>query len=153
MAHSPGVERRALLVEMARRAAWPPALVFAVHVVASLGFHAYARLPSLDLWMHLLGGCAIACCCARALDVLARDHAAVRLDARVQALLVFALTATAAVVWEFAEFASDRAAGTGAQVGLEDTLLDMALGMVGGALYLAARSRAMHVARDERLRE
>jgi len=79
------VERRALLVELARRAAWPPALVLAVHVVASLGFHAYARLPSLDLWMHLLGGCAIAC-------------------------------------------------------------------MVGGALYLAARSCAMRVARDDRLR-
>jgi hypothetical protein len=136
------VETRALLVEIARRAAWPPALVFAVHVVASLVFHAYARLPSLDLAMHPLGGCAIACCFARTLELLARDHAAARLDARVQALLVFALTATAAVVWEFAEFVADRTAGTGAQVGLEDTLLDLALGMLGGALYLAARSRA-----------
>jgi len=146
------VERRAPLVEIARRAAWPPALVFALHVVASLGFHAYARLPSLDIAMHLLGGCAIACCFARTLDVLARDHAAARLDARVQMLFVFALTATAAVVWEFAEFVSDRTSGTSAQAGLEDTLLDLALGMLGGALYLAARSRARRVVLGGQLR-
>lgn len=145
------MERRALLVEIARRAAWPPALVFLAHVVASLVFQAYTRLPSLDIAMHLLGGCAIACCFARALEVVAREHAAARLDARMRVLLVFALTTTAAVVWEFAEFVSDRTTGTSAQVGLEDTLLDLALGMLGGAAYLATRARARRPATAERV--
>ena len=37
-----------------------------------------------------------------------------------------------------AEFFSDRLFGTHAQLGLEDTLLDMALGVAGGLAYLAS---------------
>lgn len=54
--------------------------------------------------------------------------------------VVFALTATAAVAWEFAERISDRCLHSHAQIGLDDTLFDMALGIVGGAVLLAARA-------------
>jgi len=64
------------------------------------------------------------------------------------ALLIFALTGTATVFWEFAEFFSDQLFATHAQLGLGDTLLDMALGIGGGITYLtaAARSRLVGVA-------
>lgn len=55
-----------------------------------------------------------------------------------QAVVVLGMTGTATVFWEFAEFVSDRFFGTHAQVGLEDTLLDMALGVAGGLAYLAS---------------
>jgi hypothetical protein len=39
------------------------------------------------------------------------------------------------VFWEFAEFTSDALFGTQAQLGLDDTMLDMALGIAGGLSY------------------
>ena len=52
-----------------------------------------------------------------------------------EAVFVVSLTATASVVWEFAEFTSDVFFGTRAQLGLDDTLFDMALGIAGGLSY------------------
>ncbi|HVS18673.1 MAG TPA: hypothetical protein VMT18_08750 [Planctomycetota bacterium] len=122
------------------RAAWPPLAVFAAHVVASRALNAYERWPHLDVAMHFAGGAAIACFFGRAVEALARRREWLRLDRRVLALLVFALTVTAAVLWEFAEFLSDRYAGTAAQRGLEDTLGDLLLGLVGGLAYVAWRA-------------
>ena len=48
-----------------------------------------------------------------------------------------ALTCSATVVWEWAEFVSDHFFGTHAQVDLTDTMKDMLMGSLGG-LTLAA---------------
>ncbi|HEV8238076.1 MAG TPA: hypothetical protein VGS57_01765 [Thermoanaerobaculia bacterium] len=98
--------------------------------------------------MHFFGGVAIAyffASCARALPVGAVSPS---LRPWLVALLVFALTGTATVFWEFAEFLSDRLFATHAQLGLADTLLDMALGVGGGVTYLAmaAKLRLLSVA-------
>jgi hypothetical protein len=54
------------------------------------------------------------------------------------ALLVFGWTAVAAVVWEFAEFTSDRLFGTRMQGGdLPDTLKDLLCGLIGGGVVAA----------------
>jgi hypothetical protein len=86
--------------------------------------------------MHFLGGVAIchfyhrASINASALGVVGPFHPITH------AVLVFTSVTTTTVLWEFAEYASDRGLGTHAQVDLDDTLLDMLLGMVGGTLYL-----------------
>ena len=119
-----------------REAAWAPSLVFLVHVVAYLGFDAYKAYPPLDLPMHFLGGVVIAFFFHRAsinasrLGLLGPYHAVTH------ALLVISLTCSAAVLWEFAEWTYDRAFGTHHQLGLDDTLLDMLLGILGGAAFL-----------------
>ena len=63
---------------------------------------------------------------------------AVREDLRAiaQIVVVVSVTATASTFWEFAEFTSDALFGTHAQLGLEDTLLDMALGVAGGMSFV-----------------
>jgi hypothetical protein len=73
---------------------------------------------------------------------LAKCFAAIPEDAIVRSLrpiaevvFVVSLTATSSVLWEFAEFTSDAVFGTHAQLGLDDTLLDMALGIAGGLWY------------------
>lgn len=126
----------AALQEILTRALWPPALVFGVHLVLSRGLHAYDELPSRDLAMHLVGGGAIACCFARTLDALQRHGTVAALDPKLRLVLIFASTCSAAVFWEFAEFLSDRFLGTSSQLGLEDTLADMLLGIVGGVVFL-----------------
>jgi hypothetical protein len=107
-------------------------------VFISRVLNGYILYPPLDIPMHFFGGVAIAFFFSR---VLAMTPEAVITGAEriaAQALCVFALTCTATVFWEFAEFFSDRLFGTRAQLGLEDTLLDMALGVAGGLAYLAS---------------
>jgi hypothetical protein len=117
------------------RASWAPWLVFLLHVFASRVLHAYLFFPPLDIPMHFFGGVAIAyffAACVRALGVTSQPPVPAGVA---PALLVFSLTCSTSVFWEFAEFFSDRLFGTHAQLSLEDTLLDMALGTAGGALF------------------
>jgi hypothetical protein len=126
----------AVVLALVQRAGWAPITVFLIHAFLSRALDGYTRFPPLDIPMHLLGGAAIAYFFSSCFAAV--PEGAVSKDIRwlAEFLCVATLTATAAVFWEFAEFASDRLFGTGAQKGLEDTLLDMALGIVGGVLYL-----------------
>ena len=53
-------------------------------------------------------------------------------------------TATSAVLWEFAEYISDHSFGSQTQGGLEDTLLDMLLGILGGFTMVSFLLLAKH---------
>ena len=126
------------------RASWAPWLVFLLHVFISRVLNAYILFPPLDIPMHFFGGVAIAyflAACLRAVP------AASTLSRFVSAVLLFCFTCTASCFWEFAEFFSDLLFGTHAQLGLADTLLDMALGTGGGTVYVlwALKSRRLGV--------
>lgn len=119
------------------RAGWAPIVVFTAHMLASKVFHVYHQFPNFDIPMHLSGGLAIAYFFhvgsrqGSTLKVLGPYHVVTH------CLLVFSLSCTAAVFWEFAEFLSDRYLGTRMQAGdLNDTLLDILLGMVGALIWL-----------------
>lgn len=120
------------------RGLWAPALVFLVHVAAAMG-GMYRYRPTLDLPMHAAGGIAIAYffqSCIAPLNLQRLGEPAASLAA---AILLFSLTATAAVFWEFAEYFFDQIFGANSQGGLTDTLLDIWMGMVGGFQYIAGR--------------
>jgi hypothetical protein len=127
------------------RAAWAPWLVFLLHVFVSRVLNAYVLFPPLDIPMHFFGGVAIAYFFAACVRALLAGSVSEDLRPLVVALLIFTLTSSATVFWEFAEYFSDIFFGTHAQLGLEDTLLDMALGLAGclAFLLMAARSRGL----------
>jgi hypothetical protein len=127
--------------QLISRAGWAPILVFLLHVFISRVLNGYILYPPVDIPMHFFGGMAMAYFLAASFAALPGD--AVRVDFRAFAQFVFvvSLTTTASVFWEFAEFTSDALFGTRAQLGLEDTLLDMALGMAGGASFVLASWR------------
>ena len=122
--------------QLVGRAGWAPILVFLLHVFISRVLNGYILYPPIDIPMHFFGGVAMAyflsACFAALPDGAVRDD----LRAIGQAVFVVALTATASTFWEFAEFTSDVLFGTLAQLGLEDTLLDMALGVAGGMSFV-----------------
>ncbi|MHC4889543.1 MAG: hypothetical protein ACYTEO_08805 [Planctomycetota bacterium] len=67
---------------------------------------------------------------------------------------LFALTSTAAVIWEFGEFTLDFFFDTICQAGLEDTMLDMFLGMLGGTaliIFLARHSIKEYIRRIKKV--
>lgn len=121
-----------------REAAWAPTILFLLHVLASRVFNGYDYLPWLDKPMHYLGGVAIAFFFHRASVNASRFGVIGGFHRLTHLLLVFALVSTTTIFWEFAEFINDRFFGGQAQLGLEDTLLDMFLGIVGGLSFLVA---------------
>src|SRR6185436_439266 len=118
------------------RAAWAPFLVFGLHLFISKVLNAYLLYPPLDIPMHFFGGVAIAYFFAACLSALPSGAISSEHRPALHAVGVFALTCTASVFWEFAEFFSDLLLGTHAQLSLGDTLLDMALGTAGGLSFI-----------------
>ncbi len=117
------------------RAGWAPLLVFLLHVFISRVINGYILYPPLDIPMHFLGGVAMAYFLGKSFSALPEDALARWLRPIAEAVFVVSLTATSSVLWEFAEFTSDSFFGTHAQLGLDDTLLDMAMGITGGLSY------------------
>lgn len=111
--------------------------VLAAHGVLSIGFDAYTRLPSLDIPVHFIGGVAIAFALNGVLTI-AEQASLIQVASRVvRFILTVCLVTTAATGWEFVEFVFDRVLDTGAQKGLEDTLFDAFVGIVGGMVFAA----------------
>ena len=137
-----------LLLRLLKIAGWAPLLVFIAHVVCILT-GAYEAWPPLDIPFHLVGGVVIAFFFHRSLSLLWRER---HLDLGrpfTQQLLVFTLTVTAATFWEFAEYLADHFLGTTSQQGgLEDTLLDLLLGTLGGTLLLLLTRGTQHPDND-----
>jgi hypothetical protein len=126
-----------VLIDACRDAAWAPIVVFATHVVCGRFFDVYSHWPEFDVPMHIAGGAAIAFFLARVVAHAQYQGFVGPLHPAARFVGVFGLTAAAALHWEFAEFLSDRFAGTHAQGGLEDTLGDLLNGLAGGATWLA----------------
>jgi hypothetical protein len=125
---------------------WAPLLVFALHVVASRGLNAYVRFPPTDIPMHFAGGVAIAFFISGCFRALPRDADRSSRVVVLEGVLVGSLATTAALLWEFAEFSIDRLVGTNIQVSLNNTMQDLALGMLGALVLVIIRARQLRVA-------
>lgn len=122
---------------------WAPLMVFGIHVILSRVFNAYVVFPPTDIPMHFAGGVAMAFFISRCFQALPREVVRSSRIVALELILVGSLTASAAVVWEFVEFACDLAFGTNIQRGLSNTMRDMGLGIAGALVVMALRFRAL----------
>lgn len=118
-----------------RRVGWLPLAVFLAHEVCAHVVDGYRLWPSVDVPLHFFGGLAIAFFVSGAIRIFAEHHVIGEPDPLIHVALAFALACTAAVFWEFAEWIADHTVGTTCQVGLDDTILDLLMGAVGGAVF------------------
>jgi hypothetical protein len=116
-----------------RESAWAPLSVVAVYLLG-LAFHLYDLFPPLDVPTHFMGGVAITYLYRSAI----KNSQSFAGDVSFGVQIVFALTCTGTttVLWEFYEFLCDHFLHTRMIRGLEDSLLDMFLGLLG-ALVLS----------------
>lgn len=122
-------------------AAWAPIAVLVLHILLSQGLGAYAIYPDVDTPMHFLGCVAIGFFFDCALCAAAREGLIDRAGAAYHALAVVGSVCAATIAWECAEFLSDRCLGTRSLGGMDDTLLDMLLGISGAVVLVAMRQR------------
>ena len=130
---------RSFVEDVALKAAWFPTMVLVLHILLARVVLAYYYWPPLDIVTHCAGGIAIAYFFARTLDLLVEHKLEPPLTWTIRVVLVLALTGTTTVLWEFAEFLMDTFLGTHLLAGLNDTLMDMMMGMIGGVLLCASK--------------
>lgn len=115
-------------------------LVLAFHLLSQeLGL--YATFRWLDTPMHFFGGLAIS---YSSYYLFAHLEMKGELKAvpSVKMFLALAITALAAVLWEFSEYASDSLLGTVMQPSIIDTLKDLMMGLLGAtAITLIHRKK------------
>ena len=137
-----------VLAKIVRHTLWFPCLVLFVHVILALVLDVYAYLPPTDKSLHLIGGFAIAFSVWRGIVILCESGVLKPLMAGLKVFYVLAFTFTAAAMWEFAQFVSDHTFGTYSQKGLNDTLLDMLYGIMGGLFFITCKG--LHVGRAKK---
>lgn len=117
-----------------------PSLLFCLHLaLVFLAF--YERHPWIDIPMHVLGGVFIAYSFNLAITYFQQRKILSELNVFSRSVFLFALTSSATVIWEFGEFTLDFLFCTNAQASLEDTMLDMFLGLVGGTALIVFLAR------------
>lgn len=131
---------------------WAPFTVFALHVLLGKWFHVYRIWPPVDVPMHLAGGFTFAFFVSRCFQELPRGMVKRSRSVILELLLIGSLTATAAVFWEFAEFSADQIFNKHIQVSLENTMKDLAMGVVGAMAFIAIRVKQLRVGSND-LRE
>ena len=109
-----------------------PTVVFLIHLIASKLLNLYIVFPNMDIPFHYIGGLSIACTSAQILSYLEKERITTSLNRVVFMVLIFSLTATATVFWEFAEFIGDRLFYTNIQISLANTMQDQFFGILGG---------------------
>ena len=125
-----------------RATAWAPTAVFGFHVFAMLVLNAYSWWPDFDIPMHFAGGVAIAYFFGGCYRTASQFGLLGQPSAAVFPPMILGLTSLAAVVWEFAEFVADRQFGLHTQPGLEDTLFDLLMGLLGGSVWVVLNRNA-----------
>jgi hypothetical protein len=144
-----------LWITRSSRAAWAPILVFGIHVVLAKVFDIYRIFPDIDIAMHFFGGVAITHFLLRAATVALDLNLLGSPSRACIALLTFLAASTTTILWEFFEWTLDRLLQKQWQLSLDDTLLDMLLGMLGSIAYLVCerRDHARHKQGNRRERD
>jgi len=115
-----------------REAAWAPLGVICIYAIG-LAFDWYDLFPPLDIPSHLLGGVAITYLYRSAIrnaQTMVGDVPNV-----IQTLLAFTSTGTTIIFWEFYENVLDFFLDTHMVRGLEDTIQDMFVGLMGALVF------------------
>lgn len=115
-----------------RESAWAPLCVMSFYI-GGLAVHLYDLLPVMDIPSHFMGGVAITYFYRTAIrnsrDLLGET------PYPIQVLFAFALTGTTTILWELYEFIMDFLLGTHKIRGLEDTLTDLFVGLMGALVF------------------
>ena len=111
-----------------------PLAVFITHLILTLGFDIYGNFSRFDILMHFIGGLSIGYSYILFYKFLQQENIIISKDLILNIFFIISIVALTAVLWEMAEFVSDYFYHTRVQVSLDDTMLDMFLGILGGSL-------------------
>lgn len=112
------------------------AVSFYLHVMGHVGEYYVTLAPYYDKLTHLVSSVTVALI-AFFLALLADHQGEIRLTGPAIAVFILTSTLAAGAVWEIYEFAVDQVFGTSLQLGNTDTMSDLIVDLVGGAIVAA----------------
>jgi len=115
-----------------REAAWAPLSIFGSYLLA-LTFHLFNLFPPLDIPFHFLGGVVITYFYRSVIKN--SQKLAGEIPFPIQVLFAFTCTATTTILWEFYENILDFFFGTHVVRGLQDTIMDLFIGLLGAFVF------------------
>jgi len=115
-----------------REAAWAPLSIFGSYLLA-LAFHLFNLFPPLDIPFHFLGGVVITYFYRSV--VKSSQKLVGEIPFPIQVLFAFTCTATTTILWEFYENILDFFFGTHVVRGLQDTIMDLFIGLLGAFVF------------------
>ena len=122
-----------------RESAWAPMGIFIFYVIG-LALQLFKMFPFIDIPTHFMGGVTITYFYRVATRNSQKSLGAIPIP--IQILLAFTATGTTTVFWEFYENFMDHFFGFHMVRGLEDTIVDLILGLAGAlVLSLLYRKR------------
>ena len=111
------------------------ALLLAAHVLFGMFLGFYELSSMYDKFMHVIGSTAIAVIVYAALKAYCSQRS-LTLPWTLRAAMVFSVTLSAGVFWEFFEFSVDRTGLFYAQRGLTDTMIDLVADGLGAVIAI-----------------
>jgi len=121
------------VIDTFREAAWAPLSVFGLYLLGR-AFHLFQLFPPLDIPTHFLGGIVITYFYRSAIRHSQKLVGEIPLP--IQVLFAFTCTGTTTILWEFYENIFDFLIGTNMVRGVQDTIADLFVGLLG-ALVLS----------------
>lgn len=124
-----------------KESAWAPLSVVGVYALG-LTFHLFDKFPPLDIPTHFMGGVAITYFYRSVIRNSQRMVGDIPL--LIQVILAFTCTGVTTILWEFYEYGFDRFFGFHMMRGLQDTITDLAMGLLGAlvlSLFYRHRSK------------
>lgn len=110
-----------------------PIIVLIIHLfIAPIGL--YEKYVWLDVPMHFLGGTSIALATMILGKTMLKNKVLGKTNLFVLFVFVVSVVSLVAVFWEFFEFSIDILSNSKLQIGLEDTLGDLFMGILGGSI-------------------
>ncbi len=115
-----------------KESAWAPLGVFGFYILGLL-IHLFDNFPYMDIPTHFMGGVVITYFYRVAIRNSQRLVGDIPFP--IQVILAFTCTGTTTVFWEFYENFADHYLGTHMVRGLEDTIMDLILGLSGALVF------------------
>jgi hypothetical protein len=115
-----------------REAAWAPLALLGFYALG-LTFRLFELFPALDIPTHFVGGVVITYFYRAAIRNSQTLVGEIPLPIRV--LFAFTCTGTTTILWEFYENVLDYFAGTQMVRGVQDTIVDLFIGLSGALIF------------------
>jgi len=128
-----------------------PLTVLFAHLIGSKVLNLYMLFPNLDILSHFAGGFSIAYTSTQILTYLEKEKIMAPPHPVLLPVLIFSLTATATVFWEFAEFIGDQLLKANIQISLANTMQDQFMGILGGTVWITIYNNTFENISEKRI--
>ena len=132
----------AWLICSIKKGAWAPIVAFSLNILCYL-LNLYAIYPCIDIPGHFIGGMGISYFYIQSISCALKYKLIGRPSFFIILLLLFLLTCTTTVFWELLEWGFDIIFYTHLQINLNETMVDMLVGTIGGIVTIGIMMKVL----------